>query len=401
MADMSFGKNHSFPIGLKPKCLAKGARLSDSTDQITVPVPLGSRSYEIEIVTDQFDRLPPLLADWIGRRNLDTNTALIITDTHLEKSHAETVRQALEQSGWKIAVHVLEPGEKSKTLAVAEKMYDTLIGLQADRHTVVIAVGGGVVGDAAGFVAATYARGIPFVQVPTSLLAHVDSSVGGKVAVNHPQGKNLIGAFYQPLGVFVDTAVLNTLPERDFRSGLAEVVKYGVILDAEFFKYLEDHILEINSRSPAVLRNIIARCCELKAHVVEQDEQETTGIRAALNYGHTFAHAFEALCGYGELMHGEAVAIGMIYASRLAERLKLIEPVETERQITLLESLGLPTTLPEGTELSVDDILGRMQLDKKTLAGQLRFVLPTKMGRVEVFKDIEEATVRELLKSLL
>jgi len=238
------------------------------------------------------------------------------------------------------------------------------------------------------------------VQVPTSLLAHVDSSVGGKVGVNHPQAKNLIGAFYQPLGVFIDTSTLETLPERDYRSGLAEVVKYGVILDAQFFQYLEQNIEGLNQRTADVLRTVIARCCELKAEVVEQDEHERTGLRAILNYGHTFAHAFEALCGYGELMHGEAVSIGMVYASYLAEKLNLISHQETERQIQLLQVLGLPVSLPEGTQLNTEDIMDRMKLDKKTVGGQLRFVLPTCLGRVEVFKEIPEELVREVLEQL-
>ena len=243
-----------------------------------------------------------------------------------------------------------------------------------------MAVGGGVVGDAAGFVAATYARGIPFIQVPTSLLAHVDSSVGGKVGINHPRGKNLIGAFYQPLGVFIDTATLQTLPLRDYRSGLAEVIKYGMILDEEFFRFFEDHIDDLKNRNPEVMQQVIARCCRLKADVVEQDEQERSGLRAVLNYGHTFAHAFEALCGYGELLHGEAVSIGMVYAARLAERRGLIDATVTERQNTLLEAVGLPVRLPESAHLKTAEILDRMKLDKKTVGGELRFILPTCMA---------------------
>ncbi|MFK7779422.1 MAG: 3-dehydroquinate synthase family protein, partial [Gimesia sp.] len=230
--------------------------------------------------------------------------------------------------------------------------------------------------------------------------AHVDSSVGGKVGVNHPQAKNLIGAFYQPLGVFIDTSTLKTLPDRDYCSGLAEVVKYGVILDSQFFHYLEQNIEGLNQRSPDVLRTVIARSCELKAEVVEQDEHERTGLRAILNYGHTFAHAFEALCGYGVLMHGEAVSIGMVYASYLAEKLKLISHQETERQIHLLQALGLPISLPEGIQINTEDIMDRMKLDKKTVGGQLRFVLPTCIGHVEVFKEIPEELVREVIEEL-
>ena len=255
----------------------------------------------------------------------------------------------------------------------------------------------GVVGDAAGFVAATYARGIPFVQVPTSLLAHVDSSVGGKVGINHPQGKNLIGAFHQPLGVLIDTSTLATLPERDYRSGLAEVVKYGVVVDAEFFTYLEDHVNDLNRREPDAMRHIIATSCRLKAHVVERDEEERSDVRIVLNYGHTFAHAFEALAGYGQLMHGEAVAIGMIAASRLAQRRGLIDASVTDRQLELLTTLGLPTRLPESLHDKIDAMCERMKLDKKVVSGRLRFVLPERMGHVAVYDDIDEADVRTVL----
>jgi 3-dehydroquinate synthase len=288
---------------------------------------------------------------------------------------------------------VFEPGEPTKSLESAALAYDALVRIRADRRTVVLAVGGGVIGDLAGFVAATYARGVPFIQVPTTLLADVDSSVGGKVGVNHPQAKNLIGAFHQPLGVVIDTAVLDTLPDREYRAGLAEVVKYGVILDAAFFEFLEAHVGELSAREPRAVREAIARSCRLKADVVEQDEQELTGLRAALNYGHTFAHAFEALCGYGELLHGEAVAIGMLYASRLAERLGRIDASDTQRQVRLLELLCLPTQLDDPAGLSAADVLVRMRLDKKSLAGRLRFVLPTRIGHVELVDDVPESDV--------
>ena len=378
--------------------------MSDSFD---VNVALGPRSYHISVVSDQFDQFAETLETWMNQNPAFRNSvaegnkaAFIITDRNLAALHTPKIEKSLQAKGWKWETAIIEAGEKSKDLAVISSLYDRLVEMKADRQTVLIAVGGGVTGDAAGFVAATYVRGLPFVQVPTSLLAHVDSSVGGKVGVNHPQAKNLIGAFYQPLGVFIDTSTLETLPERDYRSGLAEIVKYGVILDSKFFQYLEQNIEGLNQRSPEVLRTVIARSCELKAEVVEQDEHERTGLRAILNYGHTFAHAFEALCGYGELMHGEAVAIGMIYASVLAEKLDLINRKDTERQIQLLQALGLPVLLPEGTCLENDEIIDRMKLDKKTVGGKLRFVLPTCIGRVEVFKDISESLVREVLKEL-
>ncbi len=377
------------------------------SENLDVNVALGPRSYHISVVSNQFDQFAETLENWLNQNPAFRNTvsegnktAFIITDQNLAQLHTPKIEDSLKTRGWKWETVVIEAGEKSKSLSVISGMYDRLVELKADRQTIVIAVGGGVTGDAAGFVAATYVRGLPFVQVPTSLLAHVDSSVGGKVGVNHPQAKNLIGAFHQPLGVFIDTSTLETLPERDYRSGLAEVVKYGVILDAQFFHYLEQNIDALNQRSADVLRTVIARSCELKAEVVEQDEFERTGLRAILNYGHTFAHAFEALCGYGELMHGEAVSIGMIYASYLAEKLNLITHQDTERQIHLLQALGLPISLPEGVQLNTEDILGRMKLDKKTVGGQLRFVLPTCIGRVEVFKEVPESLVIEVLEQL-
>ena len=253
-------------------------------------------------------------------------------------------------------------------------------------------------GDAAGFVAATFMRGLPFIQVPTTLLSAVDSSVGGKTGVNHPKAKNMIGAFYQPIGVFIDTATLDTLPNREYRAGLAEVVKYGVILDSQFFEYLEHNVEAINIRQPDVLRQIIAQSCQLKADVVGKDEFEMSGLRASLNYGHTFGHAYEALAGYGQLLHGEAVAIGMVHASRLAERRGLIDATITARQISLLKALHLPTALPNSVKVSATDVLERMRLDKKTVSGSLRFILPTKLGTVRVFSDVNESDVLAVLE---
>ncbi len=367
-----------------------------------VHVALGERSYDIAIVTGELPAFAARLQTWLAARGFNDSSGrsvLIVTDGHVCQQHAAAVGASLHLAGFKCEFAVLEPGEQTKSLAAAADLYDRLVAMQADRQTVVVAVGGGVVGDLAGFVAATYARGLPFVQVPTTLLAQVDSSVGGKVGINHPQAKNLIGAFLQPLGVFLDTAALDTLPLRDFRSGLAEVVKYGVILDEAFFAYLEAHVTGLNLRSPDVLRHVVARCCGLKADVVERDEFERTGLRAVLNYGHTFAHAFEALCGYGELLHGEAVSIGMDYAARLALSLGRINAATVKRQTALLESLGLPTQLPATVELKPDDILDRMRLDKKTVAGRLRFVLPTRLGHVELVDHVPESDVRAVLET--
>ena len=366
-----------------------------SKNSLTVNVDLAERSYDIQICSDQLTVVGSSVAGWLDRRLGASSTqqsAFVVTDRNV-LAHANVVRSSLEAAGFRVELAELEPGEKTKSLAVISGLYERMVEMKADRRTVVVAVGGGVIGDASGFLAATYNRGVPFVQVPTTLLADVDSSVGGKVGVNLAAAKNLIGSFYQPLGVFIDTAVLSTLPDRDYRSGLAEVVKYGVILDAEFFAFLEQNVDGINARKPSVLRHIIARSCELKAQVVQEDEYERTGLRAVLNYGHTYAHAFEALAGYGVLMHGEAVSIGMLYASRLAERRGLIDAALTARQRTLLEQIGVVTSLPDPAAFSTDDILSKMRLDKKTVGGELRFILPTKMGHVTTFTDVPESDV--------
>lgn len=370
---------------------------ASSNSELTVHVDLAARSYDICIRSGGLDQIAAAVESWIPLPKSGTKMVAVVTDEHLAQSHAATVLESFEKSDWTTCLITLPPGEKSKSLEFLSYMYDQLVDFKADRGTVLVAVGGGVVGDAAGFAAASYTRGIPFVQVPTTLLAQVDSSVGGKVAVNHSKAKNLLGAFYQPKGVFIDTEVLNSLPERDYRSGLAEVVKYGVILDEEFFAYLEQNVAGLNQRDPQVLRHIIAESCRLKAYVVENDEEERSGLRAVLNYGHTFAHAFEALSGYGELMHGEAVSIGMIYASRLAEKMGLVAPEFTQRQIDLLQQIGLPTALPEGINIASNDILERMKLDKKVLAGTLRFILPTRMGHCQLYDNVTESDVLEIL----
>lgn len=364
----------------------------------TVSVSLADRSYDIVIQDGVLPRIAEIVEPWCIRfgRGQAARSAAIIYDSNVRYG-AITVQNSLAATGWRCELIELEPGETTKRQEVISSIYDRLVAMHADRKTVVFAIGGGVTGDAAGFAAATYNRGLPFIQCPTTLLADVDSSVGGKVGINHPLAKNLIGAFHQPLGVVIDTSMLSTLPDREFRSGLAEVVKYGVILDAGFFDWIEQHAEQITARDPQILQQAIARSCRLKADVVEQDEYEWTGLRAVLNYGHTFAHAFEALSGYGELLHGEAVAIGMVYASRLAERLKRIDATITQRQIDLLQKFHLPTLLPATSRWSDEQILGRMRLDKKTEAGKLRFVLPSRLGQVELVSGVNEAVVRDML----
>jgi 3-dehydroquinate synthase len=355
-----------------------------------VRVELSERSYDIRIGTGNLAEGGAFLA---ARRRL--THAVIVTDAHVEIPHAQAVAAGLDAAGARVDVLVIEPGETSKSLEVAGELWAKLLELGADRRSVVCAVGGGVIGDLAGFVAAAYARGIALAQFPTTLLAQVDSSVGGKVGVNLPGAKNMVGAFWQPIGVLIDTAVLATLPPREYRSGLAEVVKYGVILDSDLFAWLEGHVADLNARDDAALRHVVARCCRLKADIVRLDEREETGQRAVLNYGHTFCHALEALSGYGQLLHGEGVAIGMMCAARLAERLGRIDPSLARRQHALLTVLGLPVEMPHG--LPADDLIALMAHDKKVEHGELRFVLPTRLGHAELTAGVPTADVRAAL----
>lgn len=357
----------------------------------TVRVNLGPRTYDIDLAAGDSAGVGPF-ARQVAR---SATSALVVTDEHVEP-HAATVGRSLLQTGVRVGYAVVPAGEVSKSLDMASQLYDQLADLPADRHTLVVAVGGGVIGDLAGFAAATYNRGLPLLMVPTTLLAMVDSSVGGKVGINHPKGKNLIGAFHQPAGVWVDTGFLATLPDREYRSGLAEVVKYGVILDDEFFRFVEANPDSILARNPAHLNHVVARSCRLKADVVEQDEREETGLRAVLNYGHTFAHAFETVAGYGAWLHGEAVAAGMVCASRLAVTLGLIPQSVTDQQVAILTRLGLPTAPLAGWDANA--LIDVMRRDKKAKAGQLRFVLPRQIGAVELFDDVPEALVREVLR---
>ena len=351
----------------------------------SVRVNLAERSYDIEIGAGN-------LADagrFLKERG-KVSQAIIFTDTNVQELHAVKVAESLVGQSIDVAMVDVAAGEKSKAVEVAAKLWEGMLELGADRKTVVVAVGGGVIGDLAGFIAATFARGLRFLQIPTTLLAQVDSSVGGKVGINLSQAKNMVGAFLQPLGVLIDTATLDTLPKREYVSGLAEVLKYGVILDAEFFADLEANAANLVARDRPTLIRAIARSCRLKADVVERDEREETGLRAVLNYGHTFAHAFEALAGYGELLHGEAVSIGMLCAARLAQRLGRVDAAFVARQKALTEVLGLPTKAPK---LDRQQILATMMHDKKVEHGKLRFILPTRMGHVELVGGIEPGDV--------
>jgi len=349
-------------------------------DASTTRVALGERSYDIQFGSGNLAGLSSFL-----RERTDSNHALVITDTNVDALYADQLGDQLTGAAWQVDILIVDAGEQSKAADVAAQLWETMLAEGADRQSVVLAVGGGVVGDLAGFVAATFARGLCFFQVPTTLLAQVDSSVGGKVGINLPGAKNMVGAFWQPRGVLVDVDVLKTLPEREYRAGLAEVVKYGVILDADFFAYLEENSGAINAQDPQTLRAIVERCCQLKANVVQHDERESTGHRAVLNYGHTFAHAFEAAGNYGAMLHGEAVSLGMMCAVRLAQRIGRVDDMFVRRQQSLLEVLGLSIAPPN---FDGDELVDLMYHDKKVDDGRLRFVLPDRLGHVELVDDI-------------
>jgi 3-dehydroquinate synthase len=351
----------------------------------------GDRSYDIVCGSGLLPSLGRLVAEAGARR------AIVITDAAVAGSHAVRATVALRAAGVEPIVLEVPSGESSKSLPVAGQLWEDLARLAVDRGTHVVAVGGGVVGDVAGFVAATFARGLPLWHVPTTLVAQVDSAIGGKTGINLKAGKNLVGAFWQPRGVIADIDTLATLPAREFTSGLAEVVKYGMILDVHFFEWLETHAADLVARKPAALSHAVERSAALKAQVVEQDEREISGLRAALNYGHTFGHAYETAAGYGTLLHGEAVAIGMARAARLAVLLGRLEEGVVARQDRLLEALKLPTAPQIAGPIEPATLLAIMARDKKALHGRLRFVLPDVIGHVALVDDIDPAMVERAL----
>ncbi len=321
--------------------------------------------------------------------------AVIITDDNVGKLWLNKLKRRLQKSIAQVDAIVVPHGEKAKSVEVANSLWQRLLTFQADRRTAIMALGGGVVGDLAGFVAATYMRGLDLIQIPTTLMAQVDSSIGGKVGVNLPQGKNLVGAFWQPKAVLIDPAALSTLNDRDYRAGLAEVVKYGAILDEKFFGEIEKQVIGLLARKPEVLQPIITRCCEIKSAVVLADERETSGRRSLLNFGHTFGHALEQVTAYNKFSHGEAVAIGMCCALRLAVQMKLIVDEVRARIEDLLVILGLPTQFPK---LPPDQILEAMQRDKKKGAAGVSLVLPTKLGSGKLVPWPGDQPVREALR---
>lgn len=354
-------------------------------------VNLGPRSYPIHIGSGILNTLGSLLE---GQGY--SNKILLVSNPVVAGLYAGTVRESLQKSGFEVIYGEIGDGEIYKTLATAESLYELAFDGRLDRRSPVVALGGGVVGDIAGFVAATYLRGVPLVQVPTTLLAQVDSSVGGKVAVNHPRGKNIIGSFYQPRLVLADCDVLRTLPARQLRSGLAEVIKYGVIRDAKFFAWLEDNMTELIVGNSEALAKAVRESCRIKARVVEEDEMEQ-GSRVILNFGHTIGHAVETLTGYNAFTHGEAVAIGMAAAARLAQLEGILTPAASRRIINLILAAGLPAEIPAG--LDFDRVMDSMTHDKKVKEGRITFVLPEEIGRVCLRQNIPEDDIKEIVNS--
>lgn len=361
------------------------------TDPIIIPVELGDRTYSIVIGSGTGEMSGGGLGEHLLESLGDVSHAVMIHDAAVKESAAASVLEALRSRVERIDTLEVASGETSKSIDSLGRLWNRLIEVNADRRSVVVAVGGGVVGDLAGFVAATYTRGLRFVQVPTTLLAMVDSSVGGKTGINLPGGKNMVGSFWQPHLVWIDTDFMATLPDREYLSGLAEVIKYGVIEDAEFFAYLESNMAAIVRRDSKAIHHAVARSCQSKARVVADDERETSGRRAILNYGHTFAHAIEATAGYGTMLHGEAVAIGMQMAARLAVALSKCEADLIDRQTQLLSDAKLPLVWPHANPETMIPVMAR---DKKVAHGKLRFVLPDRIGHVELVGDVPVDQVR-------
>ena len=359
-----------------------------------VRVPLGDRSYDIVIAAGILDRIGELTRQALGGK---VERVVVISNPLVDGHYGRRITKSLRAAGFRPLSLLIGDGERAKSLRTAERVWDFLISHRIERREGLIALGGGVVGDLAGFVAATYQRGMPFVQVPTTLLAQIDSSVGGKTAVNRPLGKNLVGAFHQPAGVIIDPLVLRTLPPREFSAGMYEALKYGIIRDREFAAFLDGSLDQIRQLAPAPLTRLIARCCEIKAEVVAADEREG-GLRRILNYGHTVGHALEAVTRYRRLRHGEAVGYGMICAANLAAAFGLLAASEAELIRERIDAIG---RRPAISDLDVAAILAAMAHDKKVAHGRLPFILPTSIGEVVVRDDLPPSLIRGTVRDLL
>jgi 3-dehydroquinate synthase len=355
-----------------------------------IPVQLPQNSYNIVIAPGSLSQI----GSHLSQLNLGKK-ALLVSNPEIFSYYGQIVIKSLEAAGFEVSSHLIPPGETYKTLDSITHLYDTALENHLERSSTMIALGGGVIGDMTGFAAATWLRGINFIQIPTSLLAMVDASIGGKTGVNHPKGKNLIGAFYQPRLVLIDTQVLKTLPVREFRAGMAEVIKYGIIWDRDLFAQLEaaERLDELSYLSEELLQTILTRSCQAKADVVSQDEKEA-GLRAILNYGHTIGHAIESLTGYSTINHGEAVAIGMVAAGRLATALQMWTEEEENRQNALIEKAGLPTKIP--SNVKIEEVIETLKTDKKVKAGKVRFILPTEIGKVTITERVSADLIQRI-----
>ncbi|HHT9152085.1 MAG TPA: 3-dehydroquinate synthase [Candidatus Hypogeohydataceae bacterium YC40] len=355
-------------------------------DMKTIKVKLGARSYNIFIASGLLKELGRLLGNYGNFTKV-----LILTDKNIEKFYGPIVAENL--STYKPKVVALEPGEGQKNLSTVESLYHKFLEHGIDRKSLIVAVGGGVVGDIAGYAAATFMRGIPYVQVPTTMVAQVDSSIGGKTAVNLPEGKNLVGCFYQPRAVFIDTETLKTLPVGEVTEGMVEVIKYGVIRDPSLFSFLEEHLTGVLRLEQWHIERLMTSCCKIKARVVSKDEREETGLRSILNYGHTLGHALEALGGYKRYRQGQAVAMGTILATKIAMRMGLAGEYLLGQQKGLLSRVGAPT------DYNIEEVKQAFELlyrDKKAIGGRLRFVLPVKIGKV-ILRDVSPEVIKEIL----
>jgi 3-dehydroquinate synthase len=365
--------------------------------QAVIPVALPQNSYEIAIASHNLDQIgAQMTGETIKKLG---KKVLVVSNPTIFKHYGQRVIDSLTNAGFTVSQCILPAGERYKTPATLQKIYDAALENHLERSSTMVALGGGIVGDMTGFAAATWLRGINVVQVPTSLLAMVDAAIGGKTGVNHPKGKNLIGAFHQPRLVLIDPQVLSTLPAREFRAAIAEVIKYGIIWDSELFEKLEntDRLDQIRFVSEDLLQEILTRSCQAKAHVVSKDEKES-GLREILNYGHTIGHAVESLTGYRVVNHGEGVAIGMVAAGLIAVEMGLWDRESSDRQVALIEKAGLPTRLPDGMDL--DAIVDTLQSDKKVKEGKVRFVLPRQIGMVILTDQVEANVIRDVLRQM-
>lgn len=378
----------------------RNRKISASTMQSVIPVSIPENPYQIAIEPGAIDTIGTWMTEKLESRKPLGKKALLVSNPTIFKQYGDRVLQSLSAAGFQVASVILPPGERYKTPATLQKIYDAALANQLERSSVMVALGGGVIGDMTGFAAATWLRGISVVQVPTSLLAMVDASIGGKTGVNHPKGKNLIGAFHQPKLVLIDPQVLKTLPVRELRAGMAEVIKYGVIWDVKLFEQLEaaKRLDQLRYIPDELLQTILSASCGAKAIVVAKDEKES-GLREILNYGHTLGHAVESITQYKVVNHGEAVGIGMVAAGEIAVQMGLWSREECDRQNAIIQKCALPTQLPPNLDLQ--QIVALTQNDKKVQAGKVRFVLPDAIGSVKIHDQVTAATMETVLAQMV